>query len=284
MGLLSIVHIPAKITMSVKEYKNNNLYEGQEIKIAFCEVIVSLWIIIYVSCSMILTTGLLIYHIKIIKDNKTTREELKELFINPFKNPFQRTTKENFFNNIFPNIGKKSLLDKLKENKNDYNKFINKLNKKLEDEKKETKNNLDEKNGKDNVSNITNEEEKLIREKQKKNMKESLMKSIDKSVIKIKFKNDEEHIIDKMTDIGENIYTNDLNDDKMSQKKIIPKKNDETSEADTDVKEKNFNINNVNILESQSYLPSATNKDNLETEAQNNKVALKRISKNKKIK
>lgn len=56
---------------------------------------------------MIFTTGLLIYHIKIVKNNMTTKEELKKLFMNPFGNPYQRDTKKNFLNVLFPKIGKK---------------------------------------------------------------------------------------------------------------------------------------------------------------------------------
>ena len=66
---------------------------------------------------MIFTTGLLIFHIKIIKVNKTTKEELKKLFSNPFLNPYQRSTKENLKNALIPNISKKSLIDDLKESK-----------------------------------------------------------------------------------------------------------------------------------------------------------------------
>ena len=69
---------------------------------------------------MIFTTGLLIFHIKIIKVNKTTKEELKKLFENPFHNPFQRSTKENLKNSLIPNISKKSLIDELKSNKTKY--------------------------------------------------------------------------------------------------------------------------------------------------------------------
>lgn len=87
---------------------------------------------------MVFTTGLLIFHIKIIKVDKTTREELKKLFVNPFNNPFNRTLKENLKNILFPNISKKSLIDELKENKNDYIKYMNKI--KEEEVKKENEN------------------------------------------------------------------------------------------------------------------------------------------------
>ena len=120
VGLFSIIHISVRIAFDVKEYKNNNLYKGKEIKVSFCNVIFSLWLICFIAISMIFTTGLLIFHIKIIKVNKTTKEELKKLFENPFHNPFQRTTKENLKNSLIPNISKKSLIDELKSNKAKY--------------------------------------------------------------------------------------------------------------------------------------------------------------------
>lgn len=127
VGLFSIIHISVKIATDVKEFKKENLYKGKEIAISFCNVIPSIWIIIFIAISMVFTTGLLIFHIKIIKVDKTTREELKKLFVNPFNNPFNRTLKENLKNILFPNISKKSLIDELKENKNDYIKYMNKI-------------------------------------------------------------------------------------------------------------------------------------------------------------
>ena len=74
---------------------------------------------------MIFTTGLLIFHINIIKFDKTTREDLKKLFLNPFSNPYQRNTKQNLINILIPNIKRTSILDELKSNKNNYLKYIN---------------------------------------------------------------------------------------------------------------------------------------------------------------
>ena len=70
------------INYSIVAYdiKKENLYKGKEIAISFCNVIPSIWIIIFIAISMVFTTGLLIFHIKIIKVDKTTREELKKVY------------------------------------------------------------------------------------------------------------------------------------------------------------------------------------------------------------
>ena len=57
-------------------FKKNNLYKGKEIQISFANVVVAIWLLCYIALSMIFTTGLLLFHIKIIKQDKTTKEEL----------------------------------------------------------------------------------------------------------------------------------------------------------------------------------------------------------------
>ena len=64
------MHISVKIAYDVKKNKKNELYKGTEIQTAFCNVIFSLWLIGFVALTMIFTTGLLIFHIKIIKVSK----------------------------------------------------------------------------------------------------------------------------------------------------------------------------------------------------------------------
>ena len=112
------------ISYDVKDFKDKNLYKGKEIRVSFGNVVVAIWLICYVSISMIFTTGLLIYHIKIIKYDKTTREELKKLFVNPFLNPYERSTKRNLKNILLPNIKRTSIIDELKDNKIKYLKSI----------------------------------------------------------------------------------------------------------------------------------------------------------------
>ena len=87
---------------------------------------------------MIFTTGLLFYHIRIVKNDMTTKEELKKFFRNPFGNPYQRSTKSNFSSIIFPKISKKSLIDILNINKEMYEKqkeYFRELKKKKDEQK-----------------------------------------------------------------------------------------------------------------------------------------------------
>ena len=117
-GIISIVDIIMKILNNLKNkkdlYDNNN---NKIIKISFCEIIISLYIFIYICITMIFTTGLLIFHIRIVVNNLTTKEELKKFFINPFGNPYKRNKSFNFSSIIFPKKAKKDLVDILKYNK-----------------------------------------------------------------------------------------------------------------------------------------------------------------------
>ena len=115
-----MVFISTKIVHDVKYYKKNSLFKGKEIQISFANVLVAIWLICYIAISMIFTTGLLIFHIKIVKVDKTTKEELKKLFLNPFLNPYERSLKQNLKNILLPNNKRTSILDELKNNKNKY--------------------------------------------------------------------------------------------------------------------------------------------------------------------
>lgn len=70
---------------------------------------------------MIFTTGLLIFHIRMVVNNLTTKEELKKFFTNPYGNPYQRSKSFNFLSIIFPKRAKMSLVDILKYNKKMFN-------------------------------------------------------------------------------------------------------------------------------------------------------------------
>ena len=126
LALFCIIHISVRVAKDVADFKKRNLHINKEIQVSFCNVIVSIWLVIYSCASMVFTTGLLIFHTKIIKLNKTTKEELKHLFNNTFGNPYQRDIKTNFLYALFPNITKKSLIDILKSNKERY--YKSKLN------------------------------------------------------------------------------------------------------------------------------------------------------------
>ena len=82
-----------------------------------CKTIMSIYIIIYIFITMIFTFKLLIFHIKIVCKNKTTKEELKHYFETSFGNPFKRELSYNINNALFQKKAKKSLIDLLEYNK-----------------------------------------------------------------------------------------------------------------------------------------------------------------------
>ena len=60
---------------------------------------------------MLFTTGLLIYHSKLVSNNMTTKEELKKYFDNPFGDIYTRSFQRNCQNVLFPKLANKSILD-----------------------------------------------------------------------------------------------------------------------------------------------------------------------------
>lgn len=99
IGVFSIVHI-AHALDKAESNKNKVL----------CTCIVSIFTIIYCALSMLFTTGLLIYHTKLVSRNITTKEELKKFFVNPYGNPFHRGCCLNWKNVLCPRLKKKSIL------------------------------------------------------------------------------------------------------------------------------------------------------------------------------
>ena len=234
VALFSVVFISAKIAFDVKHYKNNNLYKGKEIQIAFGNVVVAIWLICYVSISMIFTTGLLIFHINIIKFDKTTREELKKLFLNPFSNPYQRTLKQNLKHILIPNIKRTSILDELKSNKNEYIKYLE-SNEKLKGKKKENDENVSDttdisieidngsskaqKTNKSKSNKKKNEfkENKIIKKGKEKYKNKPINGNSEENKVneknggnKEKSKKENEHILDKMITNEDKISSNDI--------------------------------------------------------------------------
>ena len=305
VALFSVVHISVKIAFDVKEYKKNNLYKGKEVQTAFCNVIFSLWLIGFVAITMIFTTGLLIFHIKIIKVNKTTKEELKKLFSNPFLNPFQRSTKENIKNALIPNINKKSLIDDLKENKKKYLKYLKeeKYNKEKEElkkkkrEKEEGKNITiinDNSNNNENIetneiniiidNNENNEDSsKTFRNKERASLinninendlikkEENSNKKNKKHIVgeKIKKKYDNQ-ILDQITNIEDKSLSNDIMTNHTAEREEENNNIDKNENNSFNSPEKNgsFNIKNVDVR--QSYLPPSSNKYAINKDELNN--------------
>ena len=91
-----------------------------------CELIMSLYLIIYGIVCLAFVMGLLLYHTKIVCTNTTTKEMLKKLWDNPFGNGYNRNWEYNVQNTLFPEVKKYSILDILrcgKENDFEYKEF-----------------------------------------------------------------------------------------------------------------------------------------------------------------
>ena len=265
-------------------FKKNNLYKGKEIQISFANVVVAIWLLCYIALSMIFTTGLLLYHIKIIKQDKTTKEELKKLFMNPFSNPYERNLKQNLKNILLPNIKSTSILDELKINKNNYRKYI-----RGEELEKEKKNEYDKSTDVAEISveieNGMNKNRKVFKEKnsskknrekyKNKNEETSEQKNITENQDKI-INKDDEYIINKMitnedkssnNDIMTNITNDVINSDK-KEPKLSPR----------NYEIKNEEMKDVEIIENNTEsidLPLPSNKNT--EDKKNSKVIFKRI-------
>ena len=87
-----------------------------------CDVIMSLYLIIYGIVCLAFVLGLLLYHTNLVITNTTTKEMLKFVWDNPFGNGFNRNLEYNMHNTLFPEIKKYSILDILRSGKsNDFN-------------------------------------------------------------------------------------------------------------------------------------------------------------------
>ena len=104
-----------------------NLIEIGGYKFALTKNVVSIFIIVYCILSMLFTTGLIIYHVKLVDNDITTKEELKKLFVNPFNNPYTRKRKINWKNVLCPKLKKKSLLKILVWKDDDYEETNHKI-------------------------------------------------------------------------------------------------------------------------------------------------------------
>ena len=115
--ILSIISIAKKIHKAVSINKNlpENEIKQNIVSKALCEVIISLYIIIYNILILIFIFGLLLYHMKLILNNTTTKEDLKNSWENPQGNPYQRGKKINCQNSLLPEIKKYSILNILRK-------------------------------------------------------------------------------------------------------------------------------------------------------------------------
>ncbi len=148
------------ITFLVINSKNNsNSYEKNGKNLIF------IYIFIYVCITMIFTTELFVFHIKLVLNNTTTKEELKKIFKNPFGNKFKRNKSWNLINIICPKKAKMSLIDILKYNKEMFNHQKTYLEKQKESERKKL---MSDKLNIDNIINNPDSHSDLLDEKSKK--------------------------------------------------------------------------------------------------------------------
>ena len=107
-------HIIKRITEIVKDNKNNNKIKNI-VSYSLTDVIMSLYIIIYEGITMIFVTGLFIYHSKLVLKNITTKEDIKNFWLNSQGNPYSRKKILNIQNSLFPKKQKNSIIDIFKK-------------------------------------------------------------------------------------------------------------------------------------------------------------------------
>ena len=144
--IFCIVHIAQKIKDNSDLNSQLPPSEKKEhlTSFSFCEVIMSLYLIIYCIFFMFFTAPLIIYHINLILINTTTKEKLRHAFYHG--NPFSRSKWQNFKNVLYPEIKKNSILDILRE---DFKEICDKKEAEGNDFKLKTK----ESNNSNNVQN-----------------------------------------------------------------------------------------------------------------------------------
>ena len=212
----------------------------KSLEFCLCDVIMSLYLIIYVAITMIFTTGLLIFHIRMVFNNKTTKEDLKKFFENRYGNTFQRTKSlKNITNSLFPKLSKLSLIDILQKNEKiykDQQKYNLELSKLKMEEKEREKENLSnlEKNEEDNQNSKDELKEKEIKISIGKDM-QKLEKSLNNNII-----NNEDNI---------------SSSEKMIERSTFQEKKEKYNENEEEEE--------CNVEESQSYVPSSLYKVNV---------------------
>ena len=231
-GIICIVHIIIVIVDNLKNEELKIMLSKNEIvQISFCQIIISLYIFIYVCITMIFTSGLLLFHIRIVANNTTTKEDLKKFFKNHFGNPFYRNKLFNFKSILFPKRAKMDLIDLFNYNKKMYDeqkKYLLELNQKKK-EKLEKK--------------VLTSKEDTIKEN---DIKISFDKDKDINNLNSKDRLDISKIEDNIK-LDQN--TNHEEKQSISVKTMI---NDKLSSKDS----LHSDFNNYDVNESQSYIPN----------------------------
>ena len=118
LQILMIIFCLIHIIRLIKDYSdlNDKLPFDEKKKhltsFSFCEVIMSLYLIIYNISFMFFTTPLIVNHIIFILTDTTTKEKIKNAFYHG--NPFTRNKCQNIKNVLSPEIKKYSILDILR--------------------------------------------------------------------------------------------------------------------------------------------------------------------------
>lgn len=241
MAIVCIVQIILKIIKNKKD--------KIEVKDSFCQVIISLYIFIYVCTTMIFTTGLLIFHVRMVANNTTTKEELKHFFTNPFGNPYSRSKGYNFKSIIFPKKAKMNIIDLFNYNKRMYEEQKEYLTNKKKKEEQMKKS-----------GSLKTEEEKItnIYDKEKE-------KEIDS---KDDLKKEENTKSFKSFDSKHNKNSKNSSNDKISSKDSLVIEHDSEKQKDSSRKLNSDSLN-YDVEESQSYVPEIV--DNIDI---NNDITL----------
>lgn len=262
-GIMCIVDIIMKILDNLKNKENlyDNYNNNKIIKLSFSEIIISLYIFIYICITMIFTTGLLIFHIRMVVNNITTKEELKKFFKNPFGNPYQRNKSFNFSSIIFPKMAKKSLVDILKYNKKMFDEQ-KKFNKEINNAKNKIIEN-DKKSDEDNKEKILKETEIKIDipdENETNNIDSREHFEISNNIDEDNDNNNNENDIKKektnfIIKKGINISDKSLNQKSSSRDTMIDNNGKVINKNNKSLNSITSEYSNYDVEESQSYIP-----------------------------
>ena len=114
--IFCIAHIWKYLYDKINENKDKSFSKRRKhiASHSLCDLIMSLYLIVYGIVCLAFTLALALYHTKLIFTNTTTKEVLKLLWENPFGNPFNRKWDYNMHNSLSPEIKKYSILDILR--------------------------------------------------------------------------------------------------------------------------------------------------------------------------
>ena len=282
---ICITHIVLNTKKALKN-KPEDENRNKIIQKSFGESIISLYIFIYVCITMIFTTELLIFHIRMVLSNVTTKEELKKIFKNPFGNPYARSIGKNFKYIICPKKAKMSLVDLLKYNNKMYRhqqKFLEKKKKgaKISDSDKSSgdTNNIsyDRKDPEINIEKDITSKSKFIDDEKITNLDDKIGKQRNQ------INNSETEKI--MDENNKDNFDNHSNNESKGNSKITELNGDENNVdivENKSISRKSLkrvslstNNNDYNVEDSNIYIPSAVNNYEL-----NNDIGVHIISSN----